>query len=308
MVRLIILLTIIATICVAITKPQMHKPLMVYDSDYKIVTQTQADTKTTPSQDIPTVNQEVKEYKPQIERVEQRADVVFTPPKVKVEKIASKAAPLIKTEKVTSKTPTTVKVEKKEVPSSVKTIVEKYSNPSTVKVQEPVKTNVVQPKKVEEKKVVQQPVVKQETKPKQISQPQTQTVHLPAVQPTKTAAQLAREEEIAWNKWRSRLQNQIMADVRMPNIPYGVIFKFSFTVDKYGKISNVQTWSTTPNYTPHAIQYIAPVIRSYQGRAILNFPSGSNRVSTEVVGAWKISNSSKYSTPQDYNDTERVTR
>ena len=46
MVRLIILLTIIATICVAITKPQMHKPLMVYDSDYKIVTQTQADTKT----------------------------------------------------------------------------------------------------------------------------------------------------------------------------------------------------------------------------------------------------------------------
>ena len=46
------------------------------------------------------------------------------------------------------------------------------------------------------------------------------------------------QEEIAWNVWRSNLQNQIMKDSRLPDIQNGVVFKFSFTVDKYGKVSN----------------------------------------------------------------------
>ena len=118
----------------------------------------------------------------------------------------------------------------------------------------------------------------------------------------------AKEEEIAWNKWRSNLNNQIMKDSKLPTMPNGIIFKYKFTVDKYGKVSNVQTSSTTPGYTPYAIQFIAPVIRSYQGRAILNFPTGSNRTSTEVSGAWKISSNSKLSTPDDYHDIEKIKR
>lgn len=118
----------------------------------------------------------------------------------------------------------------------------------------------------------------------------------------------AAQEEIAWNKWRSNLNNQIMKDSKLPAMPNGIIFKYKFTVDKYGKISNVQTSSTTPGYTPYAIQFIAPVIRSYQGRAILNFPAGSNRTSTEVSGAWKISSNSKLSTPDDYHDIEKIKR
>ena len=123
---------------------------------------------------------------------------------------------------------------------------------------------------------------------------------------TKPVVLTAAQEEIAWNKWRSNLNNQIMKDSKLPTMPNGIIFKYKFTVDKYGKISNVQTTSTTPGYTPYAIQFIAPVIRSYQGRAILNFPTGSNRTSTEVSGAWKISNSSKLSTPDDYHDIEKI--
>ena len=120
----------------------------------------------------------------------------------------------------------------------------------------------------------------------------------------------AAEEEIAWNKWRSNLYNHIMRDAgaKLPNMPNGIIFKYSFNVDKYGKITNVQTWSTTSGYTPYAIQYIAPVIRSYQGRTILNFPTGSNRVTTEVTGAWKISSNQKYSTESNFNDIEKVKR
>ena len=99
-----------------------------------------------------------------------------------------------------------------------------------------------------------------------------------------------------------------MKDVKLPILPQGIVFKFEFDVDKYGKISNVQTWSLTPMYTPYAIQYIAPVIRSYQGHSILNFPSGSDRTQTHVKGGWKIAQTEKYSTPRDYNDTESIVK
>lgn len=167
-----------------------------------------------------------------------------------------------------------------------------------------------------------QKTVKQEQKQTQpVQQTQTiQKVELPKsiknivsdnVEPVKTVVQQeeqTQQELILWNKWRSNLQNQIMNDTRLPIIPEGVVFKFSFEVDKYGKISNVHTWSLTPAYTPYAIQYIAPVIKSYQGRSILNFPTGSNRFSTVVDGGWKIAKVTKYSTPDDYRDTEKVNK
>ena len=111
---------------------------------------------------------------------------------------------------------------------------------------------------------------------------------------------------ILWNKWRSDLQNQIMSDVKLPTVAKGTIFRFSFEVDKYGKISNIKTWSENSMYTPYAIQYIAPVIRSYQGKDILNFPKGSNRYTTTVEGGWKISDKTKFSTPDDFEDVEKI--
>ena len=71
---------------------------------------------------------------------------------------------------------------------------------------------------------------------------------------------------------------------------------------------NVQTGANPSTYTPYAIQYIAPVIRSYQGRSILNFPEGTERTVTNVTGKWKISDNERYSTPQDYNDIEKIIR
>lgn len=162
---------------------------------------------------------------------------------------------------------------------------------TTTVVTKPVNTNNVQT-------TTQQPNIrttKATTQPIQIKPTSTQTVEL-----------TPQQEEIAWNRWRSNLQNQIMKDVNMPVVPNGVIFKFTFDVDKYGKVSNVQTWSETKAYTPYAIQFIAPVIRSYQGHSILNFPTGSKRVTTHFEGAWRVSSASKYSTPDDYNDIEKI--
>ena len=178
---------------------------------------------------------------------------------------------------------------------------------------------------IKNEKQLPQKIVKQEIQPKNISKKEIQQIKK---EPEKIAQKVVKEtkiqpqknetikqepkvltqqeEEIAWNIWRSNLQNQIMKDTKLPYVPKGTVFKFSFDVDKYGRISSIKTWSLNSNYTPYAIQYIAPVIRSYQGKDILDFPIGTGRFSTKFEGGWKISDNAKYSTPNDYNDIEKV--
>lgn len=209
--------------------------------------------------------------------------------------------PVIKEETVSQKAQT------------VKTIEKPVQQTKIIKEQTVSKPKVQTVQQVKKQEIPQQQtvrVVKKET-PKsttiqKLTQPQEKqlTTQQTVESVPKTISQ--QEETIAWNTWRSNIQNKIMQDVKLPILPAGVVFRFSFTVDKYGKISNLQTWSDTPTYTPYAIQYVAPVIRGYQGRSILNFPEGSSRTVTEVKGGWKISAHERYSTPQDYNDIEKV--
>ncbi len=162
-------------------------------------------------------------------------------------------------------------------------------------------TKVEQPKTTTQTKKQTSPQTKQtQTK----TAPKTTTTQKP--KQTQARKMTQAEEEIAWNKWRSNLQNSIMRDAQLPTVEQGTVFRFTFNVDKYGRISNVKTWSLTPSYTPIAIEYIAPVIRSYQGKSILNFPAGSERMKVEFDGKMKVASAQKYSTPQDYNDYEKI--
>lgn len=243
MYKLLAVILVLSTLCIAVSQPKMHKTLFVYNSDYKIVEPVKVET----VKNIPTQ--------------------VNTPQVQKVVKKAAKVAPKTVVKPVTPAAPVVKSVEKP--------------------AQNPLLT-VLNEKTTPQVEVIQAPA--------------------PAVVETKTVTdeEKAREELILWNQWRSNLQNKIMSDAKLPIMPEGTIFKFSFDVDKYGKISNVQTWSLTPGCTPYAIQYIAPVIRGYQGREILNFPQGSNRVSTTVEGGWKISKTAKLSTPADFKDSEKI--
>ena len=257
----------LTTIGICALQPQMHKTFFVYNSDYVIV---EPADKVEVVKNLPTqVNQPQKEEK-----------------KVTVQKVV-KSVP-----KTTQKP-----VEKKSVKNSPQPVQKIQTSQQTVNpllsMLKETSTTKTEPQKVVEEKVQKAPqtVKKEETKP---------------AAKTVTEEEKARQEVILWNKWRSNLQNKIMSDVKLPIMPEGTIFKFSFDVDRYGKISNVKTWSLTPAYTPYAIQYIAPVIRGYQGRDILNFPEGSNRFSTTVEGGWKISQTAKFSTPEDFKDAERV--
>lgn len=233
-------------------KPDMHKTVLVYNSDYKLVPET---VTVVEKETIPVMEAPAKPVQTTT-KVEKKFEEVKTQTNVQTNKTSTPKQTVKKTE---------TKVQKTETPKT---------------------TTVI---KQEQKK----------TEP-QIAQTVTKTS-------TPTVKQI-QQEEIAWNIWRSNLQNKIMQDVYLPEIPNGTVFKFSFNVDKYGRVTNVQTWSTTPTYTPYAIQYIAPVIRSYQGKSILNFPSGSTRETTEVKGGWRISSNEKFSTPQDYHDIEKVVR
>ncbi len=183
------------------------------------------------------------------------------------------------------------KVKQTEKPLQKVEIKNKEKNKS-VKTENKKAEKVITPKEIQKKDKPKQEIKKQDTEIKE--------------KVVQNKPDESEEETILWNKWRSDLQNQIMKDVKMPIIQEGIIFKFSFDVDKYGKISNIKTWSVNAMYSPYAIQYIAPVIKSYQGKDILNFPAGSKRYMTSVEGAWKISKNSKYSTPADFKDTEKI--
>ena len=277
--KVLIIALIVSTLGILGLKPKMHKRIFVIDSSYSIVEEPSDDEEESIILEQTTV--EVVENK-----VSDNKKVETKEKQVSPKKVVSKTQTAPK--KVETK-----KIEPKE--NTVKTVQKAQSEP-----------------KKQEVKVVKTPeTVKQET-PKQVQTktPETVKQETPKQVQTKTQPKQTvlteQEEEIAWNIWRSNLQNQIMRDTKLPYIPKGTIFKFSFDVDKYGRITNIKTYSKNPNYTPYAIQYIAPVIRSYQGKDILDFPKGTQRLTTKFEGGWKISDSAKYSTPDDYNDIEKV--
>lgn len=171
-----------------------------------------------------------------------------------------------------------------------------------------------QPKKVTSKQEPKKVTTPQKTEPKPkaeqtVTQPKQTEVKPPVKdEPKKSNPVLTEEEEIiAWNHWRSRLQNQVMMDSKI-SAPLGTQFKFSFTVDKYGNMSNVKVWSTNPTYSDLAVRTIKPVLMSYRNKPILNFPYGTQRIITNVTGGFVISRISRYSSPSDYNDYEHVKR
>lgn len=116
-----------------------------------------------------------------------------------------------------------------------------------------------------------------------------------------------REEIIAWNKWRSNIQNQIMIDSNIAYAPLGTIFSFNFVVDKFGNVSNIKVTCSNPNYMYVARDNVKAAISRLQNQPILNFPKGTQRESTVVKGYILMGLEDRYSTPNNYTDYERVT-
>lgn len=347
-IQILLILAIISTICISIMKPKMHKPVIVYNSQFSVENNTSSkieeqnipvlvqNSNISQDNNSPAINQNEMNVAPTQTVAQNSNNISFT------DNMPAKS------QKINFFNPNTSTFNVKNNDTGFKTTNIKTTGNKIA--QTKTRTNNVKTKnngaKIDLNKIIQhnqnvynepddiddnrvynpQPQTRKSSStsasaPVKTPTAKTQTTK-PSIRlagntsssaPRQTAATTAhpvtltaQEEEIAWNRWRSNLNNQIMRDAKLPTMPNGIIFKYKFTVDKYGKVSNVQTSSLTPGYTPYAIQFIAPVIRSYQGHSILNFPTGSKRVTTVVSGAWKISNTSKYSSPDDYHDIEKV--
>lgn len=320
----IILLSL--TIVVSVIRPKMDKPVQLSVNEIQVVT-------SKVSQDSISTNQ-VSEN---IKIVNQDNSNVKTVDKV-VNTDSPKSTQATKVVETKSNIVTkTVQVEsnQQKPKSSTKIVDTKTQNSITLDVEE----NHVQPKIETSEKVVQLPssvkeIIKEvntpktedkniniDMTPKNDVKVQEKVVVLPKVE-SKPIEQMTpdeiikqaekedrllneREEIVVWNVWRSNLQNQIMQDTQV-SAPLGTVFKFSFTVDKKGRISNLRTWAQPSMYNSVAINYLKPLIQSYQGKPILNFPSRTKRVITNVTGGFTISTEDKFSTPNDFSDIERI--
>lgn len=304
----LIVIFVLLTTVISVVKPPLHKPLTFApqstvvedipqkasdtDVETQIVhvqqTQEEQGIQLAPQQDkLTQQNVKVSQIPQQI--VEQKSIFQNFPSQVVNKNIKTKA---VKSQTQVQQRP------KYELPKSIQDIV-----------------NGKHPQNQEVEKIVQspKPPVQQTSHQKPTTQPQQQIQQKPKPPQVQQKPQQVRnnaplteaEEVIVWNKWRSDLQNKVMRDSRIA-APRGTVFRFSFTVNKFGQMSNLKIWSDTPGYTNYAIQALKPLLLSYQGKPILNFPARTKRITTNVEGAFAISNQDRYTTPNDYSDIERV--
>ena len=273
----VIISFIVLTIITLKLHPDMHQPMIIEDADFKLTRI--SDTLST--KNIPVSSSAQK-------------------PKT-TEKIVETPAPDLKT------------IQKEiETAKPVSQTETKYINTSKPKQQQTEKrikpeTPPEDTSQIELLEQILEQVEKETTEPETQTQPRTQR-QKPAANPNfKNPYMTEQEEIIAWNKWRSNLQNQIMRDSQIDYAPLGTLFLFTFVVDKYGNISNIKVECSNPNYMDIARNNVKPAIANLQKKPILNFPKGTQRTSTVVTGLFLIGTQERYSTPNDFSDYERVT-
>lgn len=278
----IILLFLLSTVLVCVFRPKTHKPIAFEDRNFKL--ELISDEVAVPK------NSEINISQNSVDFSSPTLNVNHSP--VNEKSISVQPAPSKVVKNNSSKNINAVKTSAKQQKTQ---IVSKNNNQK-----QNTQTKVSEPKKSDIKPV-------QQTSEPTVSKPVEKIKEIPVQKTTSTKVLTEEEEIIAWNKWRSDLQNKLMRDSKIA-APIGTSFEFSFTVDKFGTISNLKTWSSNPSYTPLAVRVIKPLLLSYQKTAILNFPTGSKRVITNVNGGFTMARSSRFSSPSDYNDYERVTK
>ena len=314
------------TVSISLLKPEMTKPVQFAVNELQVTT-SQVARNPNATNELPESIKIQAETNTKINVVEKIVENVSQKPKETVKNIEIKNNTPVKTVvvektkeqvKTVSKVvnPQTTKFENKtievvkpqakveqkelvaELPKSVKEIVQNVQ-----KVPADEKTIDVEKEQEKILQVEQKPVVLPKVESKPIEQMTPEEIIKQAEKEDRMLNE--REEIVVWNVWRSNLQNQIMQDTQV-SAPLGTVFKFSFTVDKKGRISNLRTWAQPSIYNNVAINYLKPLIQSYQGKPILTFPSRTKRVITNVTGGFTISTEDKFSTPSDFSDIERI--
>jgi len=304
----IIIAFVVLTVLTIKIHPEMHQPMLLEDADF-VLTRV-SDTIT--ADNIPVTNVSNTENKkvveisvPEQKESAQKAIEIYN---------RQQEQPVVKYVQTQDVKPVTAKKEIKvrEIPNNtsqielLQRVMKNAENSSVVKHPEETKTT----------KYVNTDTQKTMTKTKTVDIPKTpantqqKTVQIPPTQPKSSSNPYMTEEEeiIAWNVWRSNIQNQIMKDSNIDFAPYGTVFTFTFIVDKFGNVSNIKVECSHPSFMDVARNNVKPAISNLQKKPILNFPRGTKRTSTVVQGMFLIGTQTRYSTPDNYSDYERVVR
>ncbi|MBO5385380.1 hypothetical protein J6A64_03605 [bacterium] len=115
-------------------------------------------------------------------------------------------------------------------------------------------------------------------------------------------------KNIDWNTWRSEFVNKILDDsltIRsLDTYGQGAWFFYSFDVSSEGEISNITIKSMY--LKDEDKKRVAQLIQSYQYKEITVFPANTNRKSARVSAVMMLSNETKHSSPNDFNDFEQI--
>ena len=310
------IIMMLLTTVIGILKPSINKPVRFAGGDFQItnteIAQNPAATHQISDSNVQIVNTELTETKNIEKQIETKSPDYTETTKL----IENKENKTVKNIEIQNDAP------------KFKTTDKKVNIQTPPRTQKDLHTAQPAPQKQEKEVTVEIPQSVKDILNNKHSEPAKQTesaenkvVKLPQINPTPKPAQTAektieqvpendrplteQEEIIVWNIWRSNLQNQIMRDTQI-GAPLGTAFKFSFTVDKRGRISNLKTWAVPSSYNGIAVNYLKPLILSYQGQSILNFPSRTKRVITNVTGGFVISTQDRFSTPNDFQDIEKI--
>lgn len=321
----ILILFLLVTTLVCIFRPKTHKHIMFENKNFKLSMMTQKSeaqktdynyeldsiempdfTVDIPNVQIKTPQFEFKQSEPRQQRQANEKSSVGTSNSTKSTETKAKPSTAKFVPKSLAEKPKSSANKPLQKPSNKtvqKSSTDKTAQKSSSSAHKPSSSTQKPATALKPNKTVEQPKPAQKTQIVSKPEPKKETLKASSNKQL-TAEQL---EVIAWNKWRSDLQNKLMRDANI-SAPIGTTFYFSFTVDKAGNISNLKTWSNNSSYTPLAVRVLKPLLLSYQKTPILNFPANSKRIITNAEGSFTMANSTRYSSPSDYNDYERIKR
>lgn len=318
-----LILFILSTVITFSIRPKLHEPFVIEDANFRLVRISDNIVPQTTPTLVVNNPQEIQVSIPQTETVREVSQPVEVAAPKQVRNVEQTIVNIpSQTQKITQ-TVKEVPVEKTVVNKTVKNdksqlemLQRIMKNAEQASKETPVETKKVvttQPSQKTTQTVTQTPVQKpvqaqvvQKPVTQQVQKPVTQTAQKPSN--SKNPYMTEQEEIIAWNIWRSNIQNQIMRDSDIGFAPQGTVFTFSFVVDKFGNVSNIKVECSHPYFMDTAREGVKPAISKLQGKPILNFPKGTQRVTTTFTGNFVISNQNIFSTPGDFSDYERVKR
>ena len=296
-----IILLILLTVITAKIKPPVHQPMLIEDQDF-VLTRI-SDTIITP-QNIPTApvmgkTQEII-VQPEQQEVNERVVQFNNTEEQPITRYVETSSPKTtqKNINVVNPTPKNDKI--------VNNVVIPKDEKSQLELLDRLLNTPVDQIEVNIEEKDNKPVVNVHINDK--PKPQEVKVETPKPKSNSNPYMTEQEEIIAWNVWRSNINNQIMTDSRIDFAPLGTIFTFTFVVDKFGNVSNINVSCSNPSFMDVARNDVKPAIQRLQNKPILNFPRGTKRASTVVKGMFAIGTTERYYSPNDFSDYERVKR